>query len=652
MGKPSDSETRPKKPGVAQVSELIDQEDRSGVGPRLDAVVMWASAFGVLVIIYYSTLAFLPAMLMRYGVAGVGLTVLFLTVRARKGQTYERIPWYDYLLILAGWSSLGYFLSDWENIFYRLGTPNTEDLIFGIIIVLVALEACRRTIGWVLVILVGIAVLYAFLGPYMPGVLAHRGYSVDRIVNTLAMSADGMFGFLMQVMVSIVLLFVIFGTVLERTGAGNWYIQIALVFAGRFASGPAVGAVAASGIFGSINGLGTANVATTGVITIPLMKKRGYPGHIAGGIEAAASTGGQLLPPVMGSTAFVMAEFTGIPYRTIALYSIIPALLYFAGIIAYVVFQANRLDISKTPTAELPGFVHVVKGGYWHVLPLATIVVMLFGGYSVRYAAIMGMLVSIGTNVFDRKARLGIFGLARAFADGVKNSLAIMTAIMSAGMLLGVMAMTGLGLKLTNLVVNASGGYLIVALLLVFLVSLVFGMGLPIVAAYILVAPFAAPALVELGVPLLVAHLVIMWFSVDSNVTPPIALAGYVAGAIANANIIKTSVEAWKAAKGLYLIPLFMVYSGLLFTEGVWVGIKATVLCFFAVIALSAAFVGTFIGPLRHFERAGLTASMLLLVFPSLTLSGVGLVLFALVVVSQLRRREHMRETVDTSVQT
>ena len=476
----------------------------------------------------------------------------------------------------------------------------------------------------------------------MPGILNHRGYSLDRLASQLTLGAEGIFGLPLGVAATFIYVFVLFGAFLEVTGAGKFFIDLAYAATGRQRGGPAKAAVIASAGMGSISGSAIANVVTTGAFTIPLMKRLGYRPAQAGGIEAAASTGGQIMPPLMGAGAFLMSEFTRVPYIDIVLVSIFPAFLYFGAVYLLVHIAALKQGLKGMPASELPRVRDVLKEGWHFLLPLVALVWLLVAGYSPMRVGYYAILTVIGAAVLrgllryvaeDRSAA-GLVALAKsgalktleALELGARNAVAVSMACAVAGIIVGVVGLTGLGLKFSAMMLAFSGGNLLLALLLVVIASLIVGMGLPVTAAYIVLIILVGPALQEqFGVPLLVAHLVVFWWSQDSNVTPPVALAGFAGAAIAGSKPMETSVQAWKYAKGLYLIPLFMVYNESIILGGpvpqvLWNGAIAII----ALVAFAALLEGYLFTVIPAWQRIAMIPAVVAIFWPSLPVEAAG----------------------------
>ena len=525
----------------------------------------------------------------------------------------------------------GYLVFNLDAIFSRAGFWNQTDILVACIATVTVLEASRRAVGFGMTVIGLLAIVYAFAGPrgelpwlgeWMPGIMEHRGYSLDRVAGQLYLGQEGIFGLPLGVAATYIFIFVLFGAFLESTGAGKFFIDMAYAATGRQRGGPAKAAVLASAGMGSISGSAIANVVTTGAFTIPLMKKLGYQPKQAGGIEAAASTGGQIMPPLMGAGAFLIAEYTNTPYLEIVKISILPAIMYFATVYLFVHIIALKQGMQGMAKSELPQMRQVMKDGWHFLLPLGVLVWLLVAGYSpmrVGFFAIVAVVASavlraLIAYVSDGPTRAGAAALLRSGVEktlealelGARNAVAVSVACALAGIIVGVVGLTGLGLKFSSMMIAFSGGNLVLALLLVVIASLILGMGLPVTAAYIVLIILIGPALTEeFGIPLLVAHLVVFWWSQDSNVTPPVALAGFAGAAIANASPMETSVQAWKFAKGLYLVPLFMVFNEPIIVGGpvplvLWNGALAIL----ALTAFAAAIEGHLFAPMPHWQRA------------------------------------------------
>jgi len=575
------------------------------------------------------------------------------------------LGWVIDLAFLAGAFTTGFYLTFFlDEIINRAGFWSETDLIIGVIATVTVLEASRRAVGLGMTVIGIVAIIYALSGPrgalpwvgeWLPGILAHRGNDVDRLVGQLYLGQEGIYGLPMGVAATYIFMFVLFGAFLEVTGAGKFFIDMAYAATGRKPGGPAKAAVLASAGMGSISGSAIANVVTTGAFTIPLMKKLGYRPAQAGGVEAAASTGGQITPPLMGAGAFLISEYTQVPYLDIVLVSIFPAILYLGTVYLFVHIVALKQGMRGMPVEELPDWKEVLKEGWQFILPLGILIYLLVLNISpmrVGFWAILSVMAVAalryalwfffvapqqGEKPSHEKLiaaiRKGIAITIAALELGAKNAVAVSMACAVAGIIVGVVGVTGLGLKFSSMMIAFSGGNIVLALVLVLIASLILGMGLPVTASYIVLIVLVGPALSnEFGIPLLIAHLVVFWYSQDSNVTPPIALAGFAGAAIANASPMETSIQAWKFAKGLYLIPAFMVFNPEIIEGGsiqivLWTGFTA-ILC---LVAFAAALEGYLFAPMDVLSRIIIVPATIGVFYPDIRAEIAGTIVLLVV---------------------
>jgi len=648
---------------------------RPAVGPWIGAIVtLLALALGVFQL-YTAGIRPLDLFTQRGTHLMLVLLVVFLLFPFDRRRTI--VSWLiDGLFIAGVVYSIGYLLLNLDAVLDRTGFFTMQDIWAGTIGVVVLLEATRRILGLAFT-MIGLGfIIYAMAGPrghlpwlgeLLPEVLAHRGYPIERIVGTLFLGQEGIFGVPLGVAATVVFTFVLFGAFLEMSGAGRFFINLAYAATGQQRGGPAKAAVVASGFMGSISGSAIANVATSGAFTIPLMKKLGYKPEEAGGVEAAASTGGMIMPPIMGAGVFLMAEFTGIPYAEIMMVSILPAILYFAIIYLFVDFIAAKQGLRGLKASELPKLSEVLRDGWVYLVPLGILIYFLLQGISpnrVGFVAIVAVLAitvlrwgvrRFALRMYDTEPLpigtalvLGGRQFVGAFEAAARNAMMVTVACAMAGVVVGILGLTGLGIKFSTLMLSFSGGHLLLALLLVLLASLILGLGLPVTASYIVLAVTAAPALHhEFGLPLLIAHLVIYWYSLDSNVTPPVALAAFAGAAIAGANPMSTAIKAFKYAKGLYLIPLFMVYNPEIILGGPPLVVAWTVLTAIAALPAFAASLDGFMFTRVHIVlRVVLAVGTVCIFWPSFTVELIGLLLIVLVLAINLFqwRRERYGE--------
>jgi len=597
----------------------------SGWWPQLVAAVCIAmSAYHF----YTAGWGVLEAMKQRSLHLAFGLFLLFLLYPAnRKSRTQrDRIPVYDMVLSLAGATASLYVYFNYNQLMIRAGAPQTLDLVMGVIALILVLEACRRAVGMALVILAGTFIAYAYFGPYIPGMLAHRGFPLSSIIEHLYLTTEGLFGVPLGVSATFVFTFILFGAVLEKTGAGQWFIDLAISIFGPMRGGPAKAAVIASGMMGSISGSSVANVVTTGTFTIPLMRKVGFKPHVAGGVEVAASTSGQMMPPVMGAAAFIMAEYTNIPYIQICLAALLPAILNYAAILYMVHLEACKTGISGIPRSELEPTSRVLRRGWLYLVPIVGIVYMLVKGFTPLRAAYIGILLALAAGILRKDNRLTIKGLLGAFELGARNALGVVAACAATGFIIGSVTQTGLGLKLSALVMSLARGNLWLTLFFTMIMSIILGMGLPTTAKYIVLTTITAPTLVGMGVPLLAAHLFVFYYACAADDTPPVALAGYAAAGIARSNPVATGWMGFKFDFAAFLIPYTFIFApALILLERDPVTVVSVFLTALAgIVAFSAALQDWFVTRTLLWERLTLFAAAFVLIDPGLITDVVG----------------------------
>ena len=571
-------------------------------------------------------------------------------------QSADKIPPVDIILAVLGASISIYIFVSYKQIVGRAGMPTTLDLIFGLLAILLVMEAARRAIGWDLPVLALLCLIYAYFGPQMPGFLAHRGYSVKRIVEHMYLGTEGIFGIPLGVVATYVFHFVLFGIFVTKTGLGQLFIDIAMAIAGQSTGGPAKVAVISSGLLGSINGSSIANTVTTGSFTIPLMKRMGYTPRFAGAVEATASTGGQITPPIMGAAAFIMAEMIGIPYIKIAAAATIPALLHYLGIGTMVHLQAAKDGLRRLSPEELPDIKKCLRDRGHLLLPLFVIVTLLIIGRSPFLAAFWGIISSILVSYARKSTRLSLRQIMDALEWGTRSALSIGAACACVGFIIGTATLTGLGLSFANMTVNLAHstaaflahldflnigimahGDLFFTLLYTMAACTILGSGLPTTATYIILSMIAAPALRDFNVPLLVSHMFVLYYGVLADVTPPVALAAYAAAGLAGSNPFRTGFTAFKLALAKAIVPFAFVYSPMLLLMGFqWrMGLIAIFSAALGIIALGAGAVGYLSGKLAVWERVLRILCTMFLMVPGLLVKGIGAGIFFLLILYQ-----------------
>lgn len=513
----------------------------------------------------------------------------------------------------------------------RAGNPDTIHLVIGALVILLSLELARRVVGYVLPAMALFFLLYAYFGPYVPGMLGHYGFEFDRIFEFIGFSMEGIWGVVMNTYASYIFPFIVFASFLDAAGGGKAIEKISTALAGGARGGPAKVAVVSSGLIGSVTGSSAANAVITGAYTIPIMKNLGYRAHTAAGIEAAASTGGQFMPPIMGAAAFLIAAFTRIPYTSIVKISIIPAFLYFLGVGMMVHFIAARRGIKGIPKAQLPRlWPTVAKEGYL-LLPIIVIFVMIVRGFSPQLAAYWSIISAIALSWITPENRMTPRALLQTLYKAAKNSLTVGATAGVIGIIVGIVSMTGLGMKFSQFIISLSGGMLPLTILFIALGGYIIGMGVTITATYILLAVLAVPALVNLGVDPIAAHLLVFWFCNVGGITPPVCLVAFAASAIADCKPMDAGWAAMRLASPLFIIPLLFVYTPILF-NGPPVDVWATVITStIAIIAYAGMMQGYWLKRANVVHRVVLGISALLLFIPSPATDIAGAVLLALI---------------------
>ena len=560
---------------------------------------------------------------------------------ASDGSRRDGIAWYDWLLMAASLGCAAYIAVNLDELLFRVGAlPTTGDFIVGLIGTLLVLEITRRTAGLALPIIAVIFILYCFVGPWLPGVLAHRGYDADFFFSYIY-SMEGVFGPTTAVSSTYIVLFIAFSAFLDVSKVGGYFINFAFSIAGGLRGGPAKVAVFSSALMGTINGTAAGNVVATGTFTIPLMKKVGYSRTSSGAIEAAASTGGQILPPVMGAGAFIMAEVTGIPYVDIVVAAVIPALLYFIAVFFMVDNEAIQRGLRGLPRSELPDLWEMVRRIYLF-LPLIILVGSLVSGYSIDRAGTLGLVAAFVTSWLHREGRMGPRAVADALGLATRNSLQLIAVCACAGIIVGVIGLTGLGGRFSAMIFALAQDNTLLALIFAMLISLLLGMGMPTTAAYAVAASVVAPGLVRLGIPPLTAHMFVFYYAVISTITPPVALSAYAGAAIAGGDAMKTSVVAFKYGLAAFLVPFMFFYSPALLMQGETIVIlRVVATALIGVWFLAGAVQGWFFGPMPWLLRGVLLAASLLLIEGGWTtdLAGIGLGV-AVLLYQRIRHRD------------
>ena len=563
--------------------------------------------------------------------------VFLLYPASSKHSKTSGIPFYDFILGAVGVASAMYLVVFFNELTTRAGLPTQTDLIMGFLLIVTLLEATRRISNPVLPCLAVAALLYCYFGRSLPEMIAHRGFSIPRIVNHMYLGTEGIFGTPLEVSSTFVFMFILFGSVLEKTGLGKFIIDLSMALAGWSTGGPAKVAVVSSGLMGTVSGSSVANVCTTGMFTIPLMKSVGYEPHFAGAVEAVASTGGQIMPPVMGAGAFIMAQFLGVPYLEVALAAVVPALLYYFAVMVQVHFEATRLGLKGIPWAQLPPLWPLIKSKGFLLIPLIAIIYFLIAGYTPLRAAFNGILVSFALSWLNKETRLTPTRILEAFQSGARGAIGVACACATVGMVVGMGTLTGLALRIANAIVTLAGGSKILTLFYTMIASIILGTGLPTTANFIVTSTMAAPALFKLGVPAKAAYMFVFYFGIAADLTPPVALAAYAGSGIAGSDPMKTGVTAFKLALAGFLIPYIYVYNPmLLFIDVVPLQmVQAIFTAMLGVFLLSMFTIGYYKASIPLYLRLVAFAGALGLLIPGTMTDAGGIAVLVLIYVIQ-----------------
>ncbi len=543
-----------------EVMQKFDKESN-----KREMTGMWDKLISAICILfavfqlYTATFGVLDAHLQRAIHLAFGFVLIFLLYPGRKSWSRSKMHPLDVLFAVVSAASALYIVVNYQELVMRAGMNNETDFIVGLIGTLFVFEAARRVVGWPMIIVAFVFMMYAFFGPYVPGILAHRGVGLQEMFDHLYFTTEGIFGTPMGVSSTFIYLFILFGAYLETTGLGKFFIDLANAIAGWASGGPAKVAVLSSGLMGTVSGSSVGNVAGTGSFTIPMMKGLGYRPAFAGAVEAAASTGGQLMPPVMGAAAFLMAEFVGVPYLDVVKAAVIPAMLYYIGVWLGVHYEAKKFGLKGTPRDQLPKFKDLFLEKGHLAIPLLVIIYLLVSGYTPMRAALAAIALSIVCAGLRKSTRIGFGQIIQGLIDGSKGVLGVLIACATAGIIIGVVTKTGVGLKVATALLDLAGGQLIPAMFFTMITSLILGMGVPTTANYVITSTIAAPALIQMNVPVLAAHMFAFYFGIVADVTPPVALAAYAGAGIAGANPMRCGVIAAKLAIAAFIVPYIFV---------------------------------------------------------------------------------------------
>ncbi|MDR2137775.1 MAG: TRAP transporter permease [Synergistaceae bacterium] len=617
---------------MAKASDGEKRGKRRNLGGKLGILVTCVTVFLALFHLYTSIFGLLPAMQQRSFHITFVLFLVFLLYPATKRSRMDRPTLPDWICAIVAAVCTFYVFVMYEQIASRAGMYTTYELYLGAAMILLMFEAARRVLGYPLPIFCACFLLFAYYGRSMPGPFRHFGLSVPRIIEELYLTTDGLFGLVAGVSATYIFLFILFGAFLSSTGTSAFFNDISMALTGHKKGGPAKIAVISSALMGTVSGSTSANVATTGAFTIPLMKKIGYPAYYAGAVEAAASTGGQIMPPVLGSAAFIIADSLGIPYIRVISAAVVPAILYFWGIWCCLSLQASKLNLQGLEKRTLPKVSDVLLKSGYKSLPLFVIIYFLVMGYNTLYSACWGIGASVALSFIRKEDRLNLKALIATLEDGSKSALSVAVACTLVGVVIGVMGATGIALRIGDTILGYTAGKLMPTLVMTMGISLLLGMGMPTTASYVMASAVATPALILIGCKPLDVHFFVFFFAVLSSVTPPVCVGAYTAAGIAGSSPNKTAFAALKMALSGFIVPFVFIYSPELLLPNVqdWLSfIQALITALLGVFILSAAIEGYLIDKMSYLEQMFAFGAALGMIIPGWKSDLLGIVILA-----------------------
>ena len=579
-----------------------------------------------LYVFWMTLIATPPEQVRRTSFLGLLVFIGFLIYPIKKSHAkrVNQIPWYDFIFALVGGGAFFYYVFNFESIVAKAVNIGTLEIVMGIIGSLLLVELCRRVVGMPILVVAAGFIAYAF----------YSGHSVKRVVHQLFYTTDGIIGTPLGVCATFIVLFIILGSFLEKTGIGTFFVDMANSIAGGASGGPAKVAVISSALEGMYSGSSVANTVGSGSVTIPIMIDTGYKREFAAAVEAAASTGGQIMPPIMGAAAFLMAEMTDTPYATVAMTAILPALLYFSGIFMMIHLEAKKLGLKGLPKESIPKFWKLLfKKGYLF-LPIVTLVTFMSMGRTPAYSAVYAILTAFIVSMFSKETRLTPKTFTEALANGAKNTMGVAIACAIAGIIVGIVTLTGLGQDLLNILMGVAGTSKLLALILTMVSCIILGMGVPTTANYVIMATITAPIVMSMGVPMLAAHMFVFYFGILADITPPVALAAYAGSAIAKSNPFKTGVQATRLAVTAFIVPYIFAFNPamlLIDTTAIEV-VRIVITSLIGIFGVSVAMEGFMFKAVKSWERILIGGAGLMLIDPSLLTDFTGiLIIFTMV---------------------
>lgn len=582
-----------------------------------------------LYVFWMTLIATPPEQVRRASFIGLLIFLGFINypIKRSHASRVNQVPWYDWIFAFAGGGAFFYYVVNFEAIVGKAVNIGTVEIAVGVIGILLLVELCRRVVGLPILVVAGIFVGYAF----------YSGYSLKRVIHQLFYTTDGIIGTPLGVCATFIVLFIILGAFLEKTGIGTFFIDIANSLAGYASGGPAKVAVISSALEGMYSGSSVANTVGSGSVTIPVMKKTGYTPEFAAAVEAAASTGGQIMPPIMGAAAFLMAEMTETPYATIALSAVLPALLYFTGIFMMIHFEAKKLGLKGLPKESIPKFGKLMlKKGYLF-LPIVVLSTLMSMGRTPAYSAVYAIVTAVVVSMFSKETRLTPKTFGEALENGTRNTVGVAIACAIAGIIVGIVTLTGLGQDLLNVLMSVAGTSKFLALFLTMISCIILGMGVPTTANYVIMATITAPIVMQMGVPMLAAHMFVFYFGIVADITPPVALAAYAGSAIAKSDPFKTGVTATRLAITAFIVPYIFAFNPamLLIDTNAFEVVRIAITSFIGIFGVAAGMEGFMFTSLKAWERAVVIIGGLMLIDPNLITDIAGVAIIGLMVLSQ-----------------
>ncbi|MBP1917753.1 TRAP transporter permease [Youngiibacter multivorans] len=590
-----------------------------------------------LYVFWMTLIATPPEQVRRSSFIGLLIFLGFINypIKRSHAKRVNQVPWYDWIFAFAGGGAFFYYVVNFESIVGKAVNIGTVEIAVGVIGILLLVELCRRVVGLPILVVAGIFVGYAF----------YSGYSLKRVIHQLFYTTDGIIGTPLGVCATFIVLFIILGAFLEKTGIGTFFIDIANSLAGYASGGPAKVAVISSALEGMYSGSSVANTVGSGSVTIPVMKKTGYTPEFAAAVEAAASTGGQIMPPIMGAAAFLMAEMTETPYATIALSAVLPALLYFSGIFMMIHFEAKKLGLKGLPKESIPKFGKLMlKKGYLF-LPIVVLSTLMSMGRTPAYSAVYAIVTAVVVSMFSKETRLTPKTFGEALENGTRNTVGVAIACAIAGIIVGIVTLTGLGQDLLNVLMSVAGTSKFLALFLTMISCIILGMGVPTTANYVIMATITAPIVMQMGVPMLAAHMFVFYFGIVADITPPVALAAYAGSAIAKSDPFKTGVTATRLAITAFIVPYIFAFNPamLLIDTNAFEVIRIAITSFIGIFGVAAGMEGYMFTNLKVWERAVVIIGGLMLIDPNIITDVAGVAIIGLMVLSQIAKSKKLK---------